>query len=64
MAWTAGIGPWLCGGCGQLHGWDCPYFPWGTMTKSARAAAIRKMDADRKAGRWPFKPNPKRKAPR
>jgi hypothetical protein len=51
------ITSWLCGGCGQSHGWDCPYYgyPGKPMTEQQRVAAKEKMDADQKAGNWPFK---------
>jgi hypothetical protein len=56
--WKAGIGPWLCGACGQRHGWDCPYFgPPGGYTRMSAAEiedAGRRMAADKEAGRWPF----------
>ena len=56
--WKRGVGSWLCGGCGQVHGWNCPYFgsPGRRMSAAERAEAERRMAADRKT-----KPRPSQK---
>lgn len=45
------VGPWWCGRCGGLHGWDCPYdkkiYPTGHYDPA-------KMEEHRAAGVWPF----------
>lgn len=34
------VGPWWCGGCGGLHGWDCPYRYDKRMEERHRAAGL------------------------
>lgn len=44
----SGITRWLCGGCGAVHGWDCPYYPGGSlyMAPSERAKAQAKIKVE------------------
>lgn len=54
---SSGISQWLCGGCGQVHGWICPYFghPGKKLTVAELMQVKDRMKADEKAGQWPFK---------
>lgn len=43
------FGPWWCGNCGGLHGWDCPYSEPGGAAR---------MKEDEAAGTGPYRYGP------
>ena len=49
------IGQWLCGGCGQIHGWACPYFGdpghSARMTTKEHEKIMRQVKTDYKNGK-------------
>lgn len=54
---------WLCGGCGGIHEWDCPYTagPGYNWTEAQIADGKARMERDQAAGVGPFSPERRKK---
>jgi hypothetical protein len=56
----SGIQQWLCGACGGVHGWSCPYFGGPgryNPPPMSKEDGQKERNADKKAKRGPFAEN-------